>query len=279
MPLDTFDDHELDQYLPNGLPNSGHMVSHNQSEQYSSCYQGNAVTSTASSWCFRPSTGSCMQSYSSQNSSSAGSSSNLNNNSSSNNNNNNIPSPYDLSSNNSPPHTAHSPNNTIQNSQTSSPGSIHSPGYPSNGTPTSNCKLRDDVESGVKIEPTSHSRGPAPRYPCDSKFDYNATVAVSRFENGAHTNMAYAGSNAHAQYMHSLNYPHMGMSRQMFNPIAAAVPGEPQWERYTWKCVTDTCCSTWHVIKNARVHTSQTSSCDWDNILVFRWRFEQSYNA
>lgn len=236
MPLDTFDDHELDQYLPNGLPSNGHMVSHNQSEQYSSCYQGNAVTSSASSWssCFRPSTGSCMQSYNSSNSSSTTSSNNINNNTTTNNNNNNIPSPYDLSSNNSPPHPAHSPNSAISNSQTSSPGSIHSPGYPSSGTTSSSCKLRDDVDAGVKIEPSAHSRGPAPRYPCDSKFDYNATVAVSRFEGGAHTNVPYAGSNAHAQYMHSLNYSHMGMSRQMFNPIAAAVPGEQQWERYTW---------------------------------------------
>lgn len=226
MPLDTFDDHELDQYLPNGLPNSGHMNGHNQSEQYSSCYQGN-VTSSTTSWagCFRPSTGSCMQAYSSLTNTA---NTNIGN---SNNANNNIPSPYDLSSAHSPSNQANSPN-AIQNSQqTSSPtGSMHSPSY--QGNTTSTCKVRDDSDTGIKIEPTNHPRGPAPRYPCDNKFDYSSGT-VTRYDGSAHQNMAYSAGNTHAQYMHSLNYSHMGMSRQMFNPIAAAVPGEQQWERYT----------------------------------------------
>lgn len=226
MPLDTFDDHELDQYLPNGLPNAGHMVSHNQSEQYSSCYQGNPITSSATPWsgCFRPSTGSCMQAYNSLTNST--NTSNVNNTTT----NNNIPSPYDLSGDHSPTIQTNSPNAIHNPQQTSSPtGSMHSPGYQGNATNT-NCKVRDDSDAGIKIEPTQ--RGPAPRYPCDNKFDYS-TASVSRFEGSAHQNMAYAAGNTHAQYMHSLNYPHMGMSRQMFNPIAAAVPGEQQWERYT----------------------------------------------
>ncbi|WAQ97000.1 SOX8-like protein [Mya arenaria] len=225
IPLDTFDDHELDQYLPNGLPNT-HMTAHSQ--EYPSCYQGNTVTSTASSWSgvFRPATGSCMQSYNSQNATNTTAINNSNIN-------NNIPSPYDLSSAGSPPQSAQSPNNGIQNSQQTSPSAgMHSPSYP--GTQSSQtCKMRDEAE-GVKLEPVSHSRGPAPRYHCDTKFDYT-NVAGPRFEGGAHQNMAYASSNAHAQYMHSLNYPHMSMSRQMFNPIAAAVPGEQQWERLKLK--------------------------------------------
>lgn len=224
--IDTFDDHELDQYLPNGLHN-GHMVAHSQSEQYSSCYQGNPVTSSASSWSgvFRPSTGSCMQSYNSQNANSA----NAINNSS--NANTNIPTPYDLSSANSPPQTGASPNAMQHGQQTSSPtGSMHSPSYPGNQANAA-CKLREEGEGGVKIEPVTHTRGPAPRYHCDTKFDYN-NVPVTRYEGSAHQNMSYV-SNTHAQYMHSLNYSHMGMPRQMFNPIAAAVPSEQQWERFT----------------------------------------------
>lgn len=229
MPLDTFDDHELDQYLPNGLPNTGHMAGNNQSDQYSSCYQGNA-TSSAANWsgCFRPSTGSCMQAYSSLTNST--NTSNVNNT----NTNNNIPSPYDLSGASSPNNQGNSPNAIQSTQQTSSPtGSMHSPGFQGANANTS-CKVRDDSETGIKIEPANHPRGPAPRYPCDNKFDYT-NAAVSRFEGSAHQNMAYTTGSTHAQYMHSLNYPHMGMSRQMFNPIAAAVPGEQQWERYTWK--------------------------------------------
>ncbi|KAH3867160.1 hypothetical protein DPMN_030285 [Dreissena polymorpha] len=239
MPLDTFDDHELDQYLPSGIPSSGHMGNHNQSEQYSSCYQGNVVTSSTSAWSnvFRPSTGSCMQSYS-QNGSSLNANNASNNSSNSSNNqistaNTSIPSPYDLSSANSPTQTAHSPNAIHNSHQTSSPnGGMHSPSYPG-GVGNPGCKLRDEIgEAGVKIEPVNHSRGPAPRYHCDTKFDYNS-AALSRFDGSAHQNLSYAGSSAHAQYMHSLNYSHMGVPRQMFNPIAAAVPGEQLWERYT----------------------------------------------
>lgn len=227
MPLDTFDDHELDQYLPNGLPNTGHMTGNNQSDQYSSCYQGNA-TSSAANWsgCFRPSTGSCMQAYSSLTNST--NTSNVNNT----NTNNNIPSPYDLSGASSPNNQGNSPNAIQSTQQTSSPtGSMHSPGF-QGANANNSCKVRDDSETGIKIEPANHPRGPAPRYPCDNKFDYT-NAAVSRFEGSAHQNMAYTTGSTHAQYMHSLNYPHMGMSRQMFNPIAAAVPGEQQWERYT----------------------------------------------
>ena len=226
MPLDTFDDHELDQYLPNGAPGSGsHLLNHTQSEQYSSCYQGNVPTaSTNASWsgCFRPSTGSCMQAYSAIN----------NNTSTSNvNTNNNIPSPYDLSNNNSPSHQAHSPNAVQSHTNSSPTGSMHSPNYTSGSTNTS-CKVREDNDNTIKIEPLPHHRGPAPRYTCDNKFDYSS-IAGARFEGGNHPNMAFAGPNAHAQYVHSMNYSHMGMSRQMFNPIAAAVPGDQQWERYT----------------------------------------------
>lgn len=233
MPLDTFDDHELDQYLPNGLhTSSGHMANPSQTEQYSSCFQGNLATSSSSwSGCFRPSTGSCMQSYGQMNNASNnnGNVNNTTGSSSNTNTNNNIPSPYDLSNNASPSHQAHSPTGIQTTHQTSSPtGSMHSPGYP--GNTNNNCKIRDETDSGIKVEPLTHHRGPAPRYPCDSKFDY---ANASRYDVNGHQSMPYPSANAHAQYMHSMNYSHMGMSRQMFNPIAAAVPGDQPWERYT----------------------------------------------
>lgn len=230
MPLDTFDDHELDQYLPpNGMAISqGHMVGSNQPEQYSSCYQGNAPTTSSTSWssCYRPSTGSCMQSYA--NASSTLASTNMNSNVSGN---NNIPSPYDLSNNHSPPNPTNSPNSPTTNNQSStSPAGMHSPSYQSSGS-SNPCKVRDNENNtAVKLEPLSH-RGPAPKYPYDNKFDYNGVP--SRYDVSTQQIMSYSGANVHSQYSHPMNYSHMGMSRQMFNPIPAAVPGDQQWERYT----------------------------------------------
>ena len=224
MPLDTFDDHELDQYLPpNGLAGvPGHLVGSSQSDQYSSCYQGNIPTTSSTSWssCYRPPTGSCMQSYA--NASTTLASSNVSN--------NNIPSPYDLSNNHSPPNPANSPNSPVTNNPSNaSPVGMHSPTYQTSST-NNTCKVRDDDNNtSVKLEPLTH-RGPAPKYPYDTKFDYSGVP--SPYDVSNHQIM-YSGTNAHSQYSHPMNYTHMGMSRQMFNPIAAAVPGDQQWERYT----------------------------------------------
>ena len=230
MPLDSFDDHELDQYLPpNGLATvQGHMVGNSQSEQYSSCYQGNVPTTSSTSWsnCYRPTTGSCMQSFPNVNTTLA--STNINTNVS---NNNNIPSPYDLSNNHSPPNPANSPNSAVSNQSNTSPAGMHSPSYQNSNT-NNPCKVRDDENnSAVKLEPLTH-RGPAPKYPYDNKFEsYNGVP--SRYDVSSHPIMSYSAANSHTQYNHPMNYTHMGMSRQMFNPIAAAVPGDQQWERYT----------------------------------------------
>ena len=227
MPLvDTFDDHELDQYLPpNGLAGMpGHMVGSSQSDQYSSCYQGNVPTTSSTAWssCYRPSTGSCMQSYGNANTTLSTSNNTSNN--------NNIPSPYDLSGNHSPSNSVNSPNSPVTNQSNASPNGMHSPSYQSTSS-NNTCKAReDDNSTSVKLEPLTH-RGPAPKYPYDNKFDYNGVP--SRYDISNHQNM-YSGANAaHSQYNHAMNYSHMGMSRQMFNPIAAAVPSDQQWERYT----------------------------------------------
>lgn len=199
VPIETFDDHELDQYLPT----TGSVIPGTPSaEQYSSCYgQNTPVSTTASSWSssYRVSTGMCLPPY------------NMTQNS-------DISSPYDLSN--------HSP-------QTPNPSShsppMHSPSYQQ--TNNSDCKFRDDENrTSIKLEPLSSARqqsqqfesyniSPPPRYGVDGS-------GCGQYNGGSQSGYPTSG-------LASQSYQYMGLSRQMFNPIPAAVPGDQQWERYT----------------------------------------------
>ncbi|KAL3877311.1 hypothetical protein ACJMK2_035041 [Sinanodonta woodiana] len=233
--VDQFDDHELDQYLPTA---GSHVPpgTTTPGDQFSPCYQNaNTVTSSSSSWstCFRPSTGSCMQSYGATNASG----------NHDNNGNLNSTSPFDLSNNTASPHTTNSSPSAIN---THSPqGAMHSPSYQS-GNGSSNCKVRED-ESGnsVKLEPLNtrqqqqrQQQQQQQHFPCENKFEtYNVSPPRYCLDN-SHQGLTFPVGSHHSQYLPqnpltSSTYPYVGMSRPMFNPIAAAVPTDQQWERYT----------------------------------------------
>ncbi|XP_041362638.1 transcription factor Sox-8-like [Gigantopelta aegis] len=220
--IDPFDDHDLDQYLP---PSGVHLPPQVQApgppganESYP-CYPGQPVpTATSTSWAtsYRVSSGSaCVQSYLPPNNNT--------------NNNTNSPSspPYDISE------AAGHHRSALH------PGSppMARAGY---HTSPSECKYQDDDNSQVKMEqmPSHQSQ----HYRVEQKYDSfdgsaSAAAAAARYNmdnvlgyNGTSQNsfLAQSGPPMPPGYQYT-----MGLHRQMFNPIPAAVPGEPSWERFT----------------------------------------------
>jgi len=165
-----------------------------------------------------------------------------------------ITPPYDLSG--GPDQVTRSPN-TAQNS----PPSFLSPtSHPASATATSDCKYRDDEPScqQVKLEQLNaqhqhHQAQQQQQRYCDPKFDGFDVSASSSHRYGG-SNNAGLDSGVHFPMPPSMSGPYLspnashggsaasngyqyssmaGLHRQMFNPIAAAVPSEQGWERYT----------------------------------------------
>nr|AWV50518.1 sex-determining region Y-box 9 [Haliotis discus hannai] len=219
--IDPFDDPlDLDRYLPpsgTALPSS-HQGPH--PGHYTPCYgnQGNNVpATTATSWTnsYRVSSASsCIQSYMPNNTNTTNST----------NGGSSISSPYDISEQSSQSRTA----GLHQAAPSTSSSSFHagSPEY----------KYRDEDNSHIKMEQLpAHQSQP---YRVDQKYDaYDASTSRYNMDNpgpfGGPVQSAYLGQNS-APVGAAPSYQYaMGLHRQMFNPIAAAVPSEQTWERYT----------------------------------------------
>ena len=211
--IDPFDDHDLDQYLP---PSGVHLPqaqgppggAGGGNESYP-CYSGQPVpTATSTSWAtsYRVSSGSsCVQSY----------------------------IPPSTNSPSSPPYD-------MSEAQGHHPRSALHPGSPPMGrtnyhTNPSECKYQDDDNSQVKLEQMSNHQ--SQQYRVDQKYDSSFDGSSARYAmdnvlgyNGASQNsfLAQSGPPMPPGYQYT-----MGLHRQMFNPIPAAVPGEPSWERFT----------------------------------------------
>jgi hypothetical protein len=193
---------EFDRYLPTTAANP---TLQGDNEQYTSCYgMTSCTTGTSSSWTssYRPPGAMCLPTYNMTQ-------------------NNDMSTPYDLSNHHSPPsgNPSQSPN-------------MHSPSYQSSA---SDCKYSDHEESNpsVKLEPLNgrqqsstqqfnYSLSPPPRYGIDG---HHGNSYVS------HGNSSYSSSSSSSS-AGSQSYQFMGMNRQMFNPIPAAVPSDQQWDRY-----------------------------------------------
>lgn len=191
---------EFDRYLPTTAANP---TIQGDNEQYTPCYgMTSCTTGTSSSWTssYRPPGSMCLPTYNMTQ-------------------NNDMSTPYDLSNHHSPPsgNPSQSPN-------------MHSPSYQSSA---SDCKYSDHEESNpsVKLEPLNgrqqsstqqynYSLSPPPRYGIDG---HHGNSYVS------HGNGSYSSSSSSTG---SQSYQFMGMNRQMFNPIPAAVPSDQQWDRY-----------------------------------------------
>lgn len=190
---------EFDRYLPTTAANPAIQ---GENDQYTPYGMTSGTTSTSSSWTssYRPPGSMCLPNYNMTQ-------------------NNDISTPYDLSNHRSPPsgNPSHSPN-------------MHSPSYPSSA---SDCKYSDHEESNpsVKLEPLSgrtqsssqqynYSLSPPPRYGMDG---HHGNSYVSQGNNSYSSSSSSTGSQP---------YQFMGMNRQMFNPIPAAVPADQQWDRY-----------------------------------------------
>ncbi|KAL8624280.1 hypothetical protein ACOMHN_034003 [Nucella lapillus] len=268
--MEPLDDQDLDQYLPPpgmGLPGTHphhphhphphphpHQLGARSEAPYSQCYLGSGsggVASSAGSWVpsYRMNAaGSCLPPHYMVNSgSSSSTASSMGSGATS-----TITPPYDLSD-----QTARSPS-----SQTSVPSFL-------GPSPASDsCKYREDEPScqQVKMEQLNaqqqqqqehqqqqqnqvQQQHQQQRY-CDPKydgFDVNSSSSVrygsGSMDGGVHfpppppsmhgpylsqPPSSASGSSANANYQYGV-----GLHRQMFNPIAAAVPGEQSWERYT----------------------------------------------
>lgn len=190
---------EFDRYLPTTAANPAIQ---GENDQYTPYGMTSGTTSTSSSWTssYRAPGSMCLPNYNMTQ-------------------NNDISTPYDLSNHRSPPsgNPSHSPN-------------MHSPSYPSSA---SDCKYSDHEESNpsVKLEPLSgrtqsssqqysYSLSPPPRYGMDG---HHGNSYVSQGNNSYSSSSSSTGSQP---------YQFMGMNRQMFNPIPAAVPADQQWDRY-----------------------------------------------
>jgi len=175
-------------------------------EHYTSCYGPTSSSTTSSSWtgAYRVSSGLCLPSYTMTQ-------------------NNDISSPYDLSN--------HSPQGT--NASNSPP--MHSPSY----QPNTDCKYRGDEETAsVKLEPISVRQQQASSAQQQGHFETYNVSPPPRYESNHHGSQ-YSLSNQHTSFLPSTatgsqHYQYMsGVSRQMFNPIPAAVPSDQTWNRYT----------------------------------------------
>nr|KAG5713591.1 hypothetical protein BaRGS_024639 [Batillaria attramentaria] len=255
---EPLDDQDLDQYLPPaGMPIPySHTQPHpgaRSEPHYSQCYLGqshggpgtgvSASGGWVSSYRFN-SSASCLPPHYIGGPSGGGSSSN-NGNSSSSGANSTISPPYDLSEHAS----TRSPT-----TQTSPPSFLG----PSPGS-GSDCKFRDDDHcQQVKMEqltaqqqqqqPAHHQQQPPPPPPqqqryCDPKYDGFDVSTTARFANGSLDGGVHFPPPLHSPYLppgtsSSVSGPSgsyqygVNLHRQMFNPIAAAVP-EQGWERYT----------------------------------------------
>lgn len=225
MNMESFE--EFDQYLPiNGsltsLQNqSTPCVNTNEEQQqsYSSCYgpDGVPTSDTAPTWTnsYRVSASACVQPC------------------------NNIsrPEPYELTETPAVPQCQQGQTSpTIQAAPVS--GNTHS-GFPVNTS--SDCKYRDaEQNSQVKLEQLHQ---PTQQYRCDPKYE-SYGVTPPRYPIEANHSSQYSGNsqNTFGPRGTALNmsqqpsYPYM--NRQMFSQlpvVAAAVPGEQQWDRYTWR--------------------------------------------
>lgn len=242
--MEPLDDQDLDQYLPPaGMPLSAghpHAQSHPGSRgepHYSQCYpnqSGNGVQPSGWANSFRPNMASnCMPPHYMVGNSVNGSSGTVNN---------TITPPYDLSEHN----TTRSPS-----SQTSPPSFLNPT------TPSSDCKYRDEdpncqqvkmEQMAVQQQQQAHHQQQQEhqqRY-CDPKFDGFDVASTVRYGNGAMDGSVHFPPPMHGPYLSQGAVPvsgssaasggyqyNVGLHRQMFNPIAAAVPGEQGWERYT----------------------------------------------
>ena len=263
--MEPLDDQDLDQYLPpSGMPLSSthsHPQAHaipgaRNDAHYSQCYLGpgtNGVPTSAGAWgvsSYRVNAAaSCLPPHYMVNngSNSAGAMSGGGGGGAS----STITPPYDLSD-----QTARSPSQ----SQTSPPSFLG----PNPSAGAGDCKFRDDEPScqQVKMEQLNaqqqqqqqqqqqhQAQHQQQRY-CDPKYDGFdvASTSAGRYgggglESGVHfppppsmsgPYLPQAAASAGPVSSAAPSYQYgVGLHRQMFNPIAAAVPGEQGWERYT----------------------------------------------
>ncbi|KAK6170526.1 hypothetical protein SNE40_018900 [Patella caerulea] len=205
--VDPFDD--LDQYLPPSV----HPITSQSSAAHYSQYgnQHNVPTTAATSWTasYRVTTASaCNQPPYIPNGST-----------------NNTVSSSSYDSNHSSPSQAHhgsSPPTALSASPYSSPPE---------------CKYRDEEHNSlIKLEQLAPAHQPQ-GYRCDPKFDtYDSPPSRYNMDNplpyGTMPNPYMASSVQQMSSTPGYQYT-MGLHRQMFNPIPAAVPGEQNWERFT----------------------------------------------
>lgn len=183
-------------------------------EQYTSCYGvGSASTTTSSSsWSssYRvSSSGMCLPSYPLTQPS-------------------DVSSPYDLSN--------HSPQSAT-NASSQSPPMHHSPSYqPSTTGSTGNCKYSsaDDDQTPVKLEPLGArpSQRQQTQAPSQTQFDSYNISPPPRYDSNHHGSQ-FSSQHGFLQSSAAQPYQYMSVSRQMFNPIPAAVPTDQTWNRFT----------------------------------------------
>nr|AYE21114.1 sox9 protein [Pteria penguin] len=201
---------EFDQYLPT---TGSHIPGAHAPEQYTSCYGQSVPSTSSSSWAttYRVSSAMCLPSYSMTQST-------------------DIAAPYDLSNHHSP-----------QGSGTNQPTNMHSPSYSSN----SDCKYSDQEDSNapIKLEPlTARQSNTQPQQTQPQQPSYNTynmspppRYGMDGAHHGSYTSGSTSGSTGFlpSSSVAASSYQYMGMTRQMFNPIPAAVPADQPWDRYT----------------------------------------------
>nr|ASE04571.1 SRY-related high-mobility-group box member 9 [Azumapecten farreri] len=208
LPIDNFDDHELDQYLPT---TASHMPGTHAPEQYPSCYgAASASTTTSSSWTSNyrvSSSGMCLPSYPLPQ-------------------NTDVSSPYDLSN--------HSPQSATNAS--SQPPPMHSPSYqPNTAGSTGTCKyIGEDDQATVKLEPLGARSAPRQsQTSSQGQFDSYNISPPPRYDSNHHGSQFTSQHGFLPASTTAQPYQYMGVSRQMFNPIPAAVPTDQTWNRFT----------------------------------------------
>nr|AGI96396.1 SRY-related HMG-domain containing transcription factor 9 [Pinctada fucata] len=194
---------EFDQYLPT---TGSHMPGAHAPEQYTSCYGQTVPSTSSSSWAttYRVSTTLGLPSYSMTQ-------------------NNDVSAPYDLSNHHSP-----------QGGSSAQQTNMHSPSYQSNN---SDCKYSDQEDSNapVKLEPLTARQSNTQQQPSPySSYNLSPPPRYG-MESARHTSSygSSASANSFLPPGSASSYQYIGMSRQMFNPIPAAVPSDQQWDRYT----------------------------------------------
>ncbi|KAK7113362.1 transcription factor Sox-10-like [Littorina saxatilis] len=264
--MEPLDDQDLDQYLPpSGMPHpighphhhQAHPLAHpgtrSDSHYHPQFYTGpNGVASSAGGWMpYRVNSAtSCLPPHYMVNSSNNNSTTTANNSSG-----NMSSSGGGVSSTITPPYDLSEQTTRSPGSSQTSPPSFLGP------APTGNdCKYRDDEPScqQVKMEQlNAHQQQQQQQHQvhqqqqryCDPKYDGFGVGSASSgrygngdMEPGMHfpppSSMAgpymppSASSGSVSSAAPSYQYG-VGLHRQMFNPIAAAVPGEQSWDRYT----------------------------------------------